>query len=879
MVLTMKVVNISLLVASFAIAAVPARAAEPQVVRGHGRFATLPPPTGRLPAGTRLTPVIGLPLRNTAELTNMLEDIYDPSSPSFQQYLTPDEFTENFGPTKADYEALKTFAASNGLAITGEHANRVLLDVSGSVADIERVFHVHLNTYPHPTEARTYYAPDAAPSLELAIPVLTVRGLDNFKIPRPRLTIHPPGRSPSTPRAGSGAGGSYFGKDLRAAYVPGVALTGAGQTVGLFELDGFYPNDIPTYETLTGLPKVPARAVLLDGFSGQPGSANPEVALDIEMAISMAPGLAGVIAYEGVTPDDILSRMATVNLAKQLSCSWSLEVDEITEQIFQQFAAQGQTFFSATGDSGAMLGAIEQPSDNPYVTQVGGTTLATAGPGLGWVSETVWNVNGGASSGGISTIFPIPAWQQGVSMARNGGSTKMRNFPDVAMVARNIQFVADDGTTEQGDGTSFAAPLWAGFTALVNQQAAATGRPPVGFLNPALYAVAKGSGYSQSFHDITSGNNKIAPAASGYVAEPGYDLCTGWGSPIGANLINALLVPPAEPLSIAPGLGFFASGPSGGPFNISSQAYSLSNSGSAPLQWGLANTSLWLNVSSTGGVIAPGATAPAVTVSLSPAAARIVVGSVSGNLVFTNISAGTWQTRQFFYSAGNGGFETGDFTDWTLTGSQAANYNNVSAIDDRYYGITNIPGVDDATFVHSGAFGATLGENGSVSQLGQTLPTAPGGLYLVSFWLEDIPYQGATTPNEFSAAWGGKTLFSATGLPAFGWTNMSFVAPAVAASTILEFGSRNDPGAFGLDDVSVQEIPPPSFQSATVANGSLTLVWDSLPGAAYQVESAADLSKPAWIALTSVTATGPTSKLALPLPASGESYFRVVLSP
>jgi hypothetical protein len=647
----------------------------------------------------------------------------------------------------------------------------------------------------------------------------------------------------------------------------------------LFELDGFYPNDIPTYETLTGLPKVPARAVLLDGFSGQPGSGNPEVALDIEMAISMAPGLAGVIAYEGVTPDDILSRMATDNLAKQLSCSWSFEVDEISEQIFQQYAAQGQTFFDATGDIGAMLGAIEQPSDDPYITQVGGTTLATAGPGLGWVSETVWNVNGGASSGGISTIFPIPVWQQGVAMSPNGGSTTKRNFPDVAMVAHNIQFVADDGTTEQGDGTSFAAPLWAGFTALVNQQAAATGRPSVGFLNPALYAVGKGSGYSQSFHDITTGNNKITPASRGYLAEAGFDLCTGWGTPIGASLINALLVPPAEPLSISPALGFFASGPSGGPYNVTSRAYSLANTGAAPLQWGLVNTSLWLNVSTTGGVIEPGASAPAVTVSLSPAAANILVGSVSGNILFTNLTAGTGQIRQYFYSAGNGGFETSDFTDWTLTGSQADQYNFVSAIDDKYYGITNIPAVDDGAFVHSGAFGAFLGESGSLSELTQTLATTPGDLYLLSFWLDDIASGGTASPNQFLAAWGGKTVYSKTDLPAFGWTNLTFVVTATASSSVLEFASRNDPGGFGLDDISVRRITAPTIQSAIRANGSLTIIWTTFPGVAYEVQSTTSLSQPNWARLITITATGETGELAVPLPAPGGNYFRVVLSP
>ncbi|HZQ47205.1 MAG TPA: proprotein convertase P-domain-containing protein, partial [Verrucomicrobiae bacterium] len=356
----------------------------------------------------------------------------------------------------------------------------------------------------------------------------------------------------------------YIGSDFRAAYVPGTVLTGAGQTVGLFQFDGYLQSDILAYEALAGLPNVPLQNVLLDGYNGVPtgNGGEIEVSLDIEMSISMAPGLSQIIVYEAGPfgfPNDILNRMATDNAARQLSCSWGWSggPQASTDQIFQQIAAQGQTFFDASGDNDAFgPGAVDDPtqtgapSDNPYIIQVGGTTLTTSGPGGAWVSETVWSVGGGiGSSGGISVFYPIPSWQQGVSMTNNQGSTTFRNLPDVAMTADNVYVIADNGTPYPGTGgTSCAAPLWAGFTALVNQQAAAHGEPAVGFFNPAIYAIGTGTNYSADFHDITIGNNTNSSSPTMFFAVPGYDLCTGWGSPTGTNLINALVPPTPLPV-------------------------------------------------------------------------------------------------------------------------------------------------------------------------------------------------------------------------------------------------------------------------------------------------------------------------------------------
>ena len=184
------------------------------------------------------------------------------------------------------------------------------------------------------------------------------------------------------------------------------------------------------------------------------------------------------------------------------------------------------------------------PVDDPYITTVGGTTLTTdqmvhgyrkqRGTGRSQAKETA------ATGGGISTILAIPSWQQGINMANNNGSATMRNLPDVAMVADNMYVVVNNGQQEMLGGTSFSSPLWAAFTALVNQKAAAQSKQPVGFLNPILYAIGKSASYRTSFHDIVSGNNTNSSNPTKYFAIPGYDLCTGWGSPQ-TNLIDLLL--------------------------------------------------------------------------------------------------------------------------------------------------------------------------------------------------------------------------------------------------------------------------------------------------------------------------------------------------
>ena len=698
--------------------------------------------------------------------------------------------------------------------------------------------------------------------------------------------------------------------------------------MGLFELSGYDLDDITEYEDENLLSHVSVTNILVDGFDGD--DANTDFAIeatgDIEMAISMAPGLKSVLVYEGPPPvddgqgpgtnyvqdaettaqiNDVLNHMATDDLANQLSCSYIMDINTSTVQIFQQYAAQGQSFFQGAGDSGAYPGAIDEPADDPYITIVGGTTLttATSSEGGAWSSETVWLTPAyyddslgfpvfiplEGTGGGVSFTYAIPAWQQGISMSANQGSTTMRNLPDVALVANNINIYwgSDfyDGILagdQEVSGTSLAAPLWAGYMALVNQAAAAQGQPPIGFANPALYAIGKSTNYHSCFHDITTGNNFNAGSPSKYVATNGFDLCSGWGTIIGSKLLQALLAPPSENLVVNPPLGFTSSGPGGGPFTVTSQTYTLTNIGPANLNWSAVNTSLWLNVSSAGGTLNSHATAT-LTISLNSAATNFLIGNYSGNVSILDVTGGTTQNRQFDLYVGNGGFETGDFTDWNFAGTSALDF--VLSGDDADVAGTNVLDDNDWQFVHSGLYGAYLGESapdGSLSDgsLSQAVATTPGRQYLVSFWLTSLAYQGSTIPNDFSVKWNGSTLYAQTNLGAFGWTNLQFVVPATAAGTTLEFDFSNAQSAFGFDDVRV-ETATPALQSVTLAGSVITFTWSAIAGLSYQVQSAGNLSNPDWTNVAApVTAPGDAVSTSAPFSkASAQQFYRVILLP
>jgi uncharacterized repeat protein (TIGR01451 family) len=641
-------------------------------------------PVGDLPGSQRLNLAIGLPLRNQPELESLLQQLYDPASPNYRRYLTPGQFTEQFGPTEQDYQAVMEFAKANGLTVTFTHPNRLVLDVTGTATDIAKAFQLTMRVYQHPTEARTFYAPDVEPTVDLAIPILHISGLDNYALPHPNSVQRPAiAAANATVSAGSGPSGSYQGSDFQTAYVPGTALTGAGQTVGLLQFDGFYANDITTYETQTGLPNVPLTVVPIDGGVSTPGSGVGEVSLDIEMVISMAPGISRIYVYEAPNPSpwvDLLSRMANDNLSKQLSCSWGGGgPDPTSEQVFKQMAAQGQSFFNATGDSDAFTGSLSFPSDSPNITEVGGTTLTT-GSGASYSSETVWNwgLHNGSyvgSSGGISTYYAIPAYQQGLNMSASQGSTTMRNVPDVALTADNVYVVYGSGSTGFFGGTSCAAPLWAGFTALMNQQAVATGQPTVGFLNPAIYALGKSASYASCFHDTTAGNNFWPSSPSRFSAVTGYDLCTGWGTPNGVNLINALTAPPVPmPFIVSNSFTLVAEGCPNGvidPAETVTVTFGLQNTGTAD------TTNLVATLLTTGGILSPSGPQTYGVVSANGTAVALPFSfTASGNCGGTNTA-----TLQLQDGTANLGTLTFSFPlgQFTVTSVFSQNFDGVTA--------------------------------------------------------------------------------------------------------------------------------------------------------------------------------------------------------
>ena len=308
-------------------------------------------------------------------------------------------------------------------------------------------------------------------------------------------------------------------------------------------------------------------------------------------------------------------------------------------------------------------------------------------------------------------------------------------------------------------------------------------------------------------------------------------------------------------------------GNNGGPFTPAEISFTLTNTGASSLNWSAANTSSWLNVSSTSGTLISGGPAATVTISLKPSANDLFSGIYTATLWFTNTSDHFLQNEivklQVNPLVQNGGFETGNFTDWTLAGDGSANF------------------VDNGTSYYiepySGTYFALMGQVGSLAYLSQTIPTVSGQSYLFSSWVNS---PDGVTPNECSIAWNGNTLFDQINMPGLGWTNLQFIVTATGNSTTIQFGMRDDNSFLGLDDVSVNVVTLPAFQSVTHSNGSLNLTWSAMSGLGYQLQYTTNLFNPVWINLgipvtaSNATVTATDSALSDP-----QRFYRLTLLP
>jgi subtilase family serine protease len=519
---------------------------------------------------------IGLELRNQDQLSALLAGLYDPSSPTYHQYLTSDQFAQRFGPTPDQRQAVIDYLTQKGFTVTQVYPT--LIDFSGSESLAESAFGVSINDY-QTFNGFDFFANATQPTLPayLASDVVSISGLDSAnQYYHPPILSHSqpaanPGAASNCPASGASGGGSggggIFGGGTQVAYIPSqlstaynydglhsAGLQGEGQTAGVFELDGYSQSDIQAYAQCFGGGSVPLQNVVLDGFNGQPGAGAIEVELDIEMIISQAPHLSKLLVYEAPNTtqgyNDEFARIVQ-DRTPVVSVSWgdcetNIGQSEATQenQFFQQAAAQGQTILVAAGDSGSsscfqgLSGGsfdfslnADDPAAQPYVTGVGGTNL-TINSGNSYASETVWNGGflGGAGGGGISQFWKQPSWQTGPGV-QNSYSNGMRETPDVSLDADPATgyptyCTAGSSCTSSGGifgggtsggwitvgGTSAAAPMWAAMVALANEMAAKEGKGPMGFLNPAIYKIASGSRYSSDFHDITPPSDPTLPS-------------------------------------------------------------------------------------------------------------------------------------------------------------------------------------------------------------------------------------------------------------------------------------------------------------------------------------------------------------------------------
>ncbi|MDQ1534192.1 MAG: hypothetical protein QOF28_1953, partial [Actinomycetota bacterium] len=476
---------------------------------------------------------VGLAVHHSAELDEVIRAASTPGDPAYGHYLTQTQYKARYAPTDAEVAAVRSWLTGSGLRVTGVSVDNLIVSAEAKTSVAERAFAVTINDYRGP---HSFYANDVAPSVPATSPVQSVTGLDNSLVVK--TFVEPAYRS-----------GGYFPSDFQTGYNTGGATT--TQTIG-FTLWGapLEQSDLHAFATHTVSPEVDIDGVGPDGITFIPCSTlscNPsgtqstdtgvwvETALDVESAHGVAPG-SRMKYWLGSTDGSGHASVAALEQAldaaandsvKVVSNSWGFDADVHLANMdasLQHAAAVGKTFFFSSGDSAT----VSYPATSPYVVSVGGTNLNLSGS-FGYVSERAWS----GSGTGCSEVFGRPSWQVGVgTFATCDG----RAEPDVAADADPATgaYVEVGGLHGSVGGTSLAAPLWAGMTAVWNQANITAGKPEVGFAAPLLYSLGNNKiVYHDTFHDVTTGS------AGGNPAGAGWDQVTGWGSPNLANLIAA----------------------------------------------------------------------------------------------------------------------------------------------------------------------------------------------------------------------------------------------------------------------------------------------------------------------------------------------------
>jgi kumamolisin len=454
--------------------------------------------------------------------------------------LTREEWAETHGAGEADIAAVRAFAAAHDLTVEEESAARRMLRLSGTLGAISAAFGVQeLALYKHP-DGTTYRARQGELSVptKLAGIIVGVFGIDN----RPQARAH------LRKAAHAGRGTSYTPPQVAEAYGFPTEVDGAGETIAIIELGGGYSeSDLASYFANLSIATPSVTAQSVDGGSNTPGGeADVEVMLDIEVAGAVAPGAAIVVYFTPNTDAGFIDAVSqavhdTTNRPSVVSISWGGPEDSWTqqareqlEQVFTEAAELHVTVTVAAGDNGSTDGVqdghqhVDFPAAAPHALACGGTSLHARGAEIS--RETVWNdgPGHGATGGGVSIEFALPSYQASASVPVNVDTQAVgRGVPDVAGNAdpETGYAILADGTAQTVGGTSAVAPLWAGLVALLNQSLGA----PVGFLQPQLYALPSGT-----LNDILKEDN------GAYRAGPGWDACTGLGSPNGGALLQAL---------------------------------------------------------------------------------------------------------------------------------------------------------------------------------------------------------------------------------------------------------------------------------------------------------------------------------------------------